>query len=93
MNKPESDILRYLIHTPYDNQRILSEELGHSVGMVNKSLKSLIYSGYLTEKITLTSKARSYITSTAPKRAIILAAGYGMRMVPINMETPKALLM
>ena len=27
-----------------------------------------------------------------PKNAVILAAGYGMRMVPINMETPKGLL-
>ena len=28
----------------------------------------------------------------APKNAVILAAGYGMRMVPINTETPKGLL-
>ena len=28
----------------------------------------------------------------APKNAIILAAGFGMRMVPINLSTPKALL-
>ena len=28
----------------------------------------------------------------APKNAIILAAGFGMRMVPINTETPKGLL-
>lgn len=27
-----------------------------------------------------------------PKRAIILAAGFGMRMVPINTEMPKGLL-
>ena len=28
----------------------------------------------------------------SPKRAVILAAGFGMRMVPINTETPKAFI-
>ena len=32
------------------------------------------------------------MTCSAPKHAVILAAGFGMRMVPINLETPKALL-
>lgn len=32
------------------------------------------------------------IKEYTPKNAIILAAGYGMRMAPINMETPKGLL-
>ena len=32
------------------------------------------------------------MTKQKPKNAVILAAGFGMRMVPINMECPKGLL-
>lgn len=31
-------------------------------------------------------------TQRTPQNAVILAAGFGMRMVPINMEYPKGLL-
>ena len=92
MNKQEEDILLSLYDEPFINQRILSEITGHSLGIVNKSIKSLIKSGYLDDDIRLTIKARESIKKKAPKNAIILAAGFGMRMVPINLETPKALL-
>lgn len=92
LNKQESDVLRYFIKKSYFNQRSLAEETGLSVGTVNKSIKKLLLSGYLTEDMQLTQKANAYIKHCVPQRAIILAAGYGMRMVPINMETPKALL-
>ena len=92
MNKQEMDILSSLFMEPFINQRILSELTGHSLGIVNKSIKSLIEQEYLDDKISLTSKAKLEFKKKAPKNAIILAAGFGMRMVPINFETPKALL-
>lgn len=92
MNKQESDILRTLFAEPFINQRILSEISGHSLGVVNRSLKMLIAEGYLTEEIQPTTKALHEYNTKAPKNAIILAAGFGMRMVPINLSTPKALL-
>lgn len=92
MNKQEMDILSYLLLKPFINQRDLSEMTGHSLGIVNKSIKSLINKGFLNEEIRLTKKAYDEFNSKAPKNAIILAAGFGMRMVPINMETPKAFL-
>lgn len=92
MNLQESDVLRTLLHEPFINQRILSEIAGRSLGVVNRSLKQLIKDGYLNKQIQLTSKARQEISDKAPQNAIILAAGFGMRMVPINMSTPKALL-
>ena len=92
MNKQESDILKVLYKEPFINQRILSEISGHSLGIVNKSIKSLINQKYLNENIDLTLKAREEFKYKTPKRAIILAAGFGMRMVPINLETPKAFL-
>ena len=48
--------------------------------------------GFLDSKMKLTKKAKKFIKDYSPKNAIILAAGYGMRMVPINTETPKGLL-
>lgn len=92
MNKQEGDILNNLLLKPFINQRTLSEISGHSLGVVNKSIKELMKEGYLDDEIHLTDKAKREINMKAPRKAIILAAGFGMRMVPINLESPKALL-
>ncbi|WP_068622759.1 NTP transferase domain-containing protein [Trichococcus ilyis] len=92
MNKQESDILNALLLEPFINQRILAEISGHSLGVVNRSIKELMKQGYLDEDVRLTDKARHEFNTKAPQKAIILAAGFGMRMVPINLESPKALL-
>ena len=92
MNLQEANILRTLQNEPFINQRILAETSGHSLGIVNKSIRSLIEKGYLDDNVRLTEKARDEIKEKAPCSAIILAAGFGMRMVPINLSTPKALL-
>lgn len=92
MNRYENDILKILMNKPYINQRMLSEDSGYSLGIVNRSIKTLKVSGYLDERMKLTSKAKEEFKDKAPRNAIILAAGLGMRMVPINTETPKGLL-
>ena len=92
MNKQQSDILNTLLQEPFINQRILSEASGHSLGIVNRSLKELMKEGYLDEMLQLTPKAAAEFQQKAPQKAIILAAGFGMRMVPINLEMPKGLL-
>lgn len=92
MNNSKQDILNNLIKEPFINQRILAAQTGHSLGIVNRSIKELISEGYLDEEIRPTEKAFCEAKEKAPKNAIILAAGFGMRMVPINTETPKGLL-
>ncbi len=92
MNKQEGDILNALVQEPFINQRVLAEISGHSLGIVNRSLKSLMKEGYIDGEICLTPRAMSEFRAKAPKNAIILAAGFGMRMVPINTEMPKGLL-
>lgn len=92
MNLQESDILLTLLYEPFINQRILAETSGHSLGVVNRSLKHLMEEGYLDDCTHLTSIAQQTLKECAPRNAIILAAGFGMRMVPINLSTPKALL-
>ncbi|MDO4774933.1 MAG: NTP transferase domain-containing protein [Aerococcaceae bacterium] len=92
MNKQESDILKKLYSEPFFNQRLLAEQSGRSLGAVNKAIKSLIGKGYLNDGIQLTQQGITYIHSRKPKNAVILAAGFGMRMVPINTVTPKGLI-
>ena len=92
MNIQERDIIKILLEAPLSNQRALSEQSGHSLGVVNRSLRSLVEEGYLDDTMKLTEKAEELRNSTKPRRAVILAAGFGMRMVPINLETPKAFL-
>ena len=92
MNKQEADVLNTLLLGPFVNQRVLSEVSGHSLGVVNRSLKSLIKDGYIDDHIRPTLKAKEELRSKSPKNAIILAAGFGMRMVPINTQGSKALM-
>ncbi|MCI8824624.1 MAG: NTP transferase domain-containing protein [Lachnospiraceae bacterium] len=92
MNKQESDIINAIINSPYTSQRSLAEQSGHSLGIVNRSIKTLINDGYLNEHIELTEKTKKELKKKAPRNAVILAAGFGMRMLPINTETPKGLL-
>lgn len=92
MNIYEADILKKLYKEPFINQRVLAESAGFSIGVVNKSLRQLAQEGYLNSDMQLTEKARQEIRDKAPRNAIILAAGFGMRMVPINLSAPKALL-
>ena len=92
VNIQERDIMKILLAGPFVNQRALSEESGHSLGVVNRSLKNLAKEGYLDDAMCPTAKARKLDEETRPRSAVILAAGFGMRMVPINLETPKAFL-
>ena len=88
----DADILFDLHQNRFVNQRVLSENTGHSLGVVNQSLRRLIEHGYLNNENRLTSKALKTFEEKSPRNAIILAAGFGMRMVPINFTNPKAFL-
>ena len=92
MNKQEADILMEIQQEQFATQRMLSEATKYSLGIVNKSLHNLKNQGYINEDNKLTDKARKDLNNKSPQNAIILAAGLGMRMVPINMQIPKALI-
>lgn len=92
MNIQEYDVMNAIIDKGYHNQRTLSESTGYSLGKVNQSLAALVKDGYLNKEYTLTDRAVEEIQQKKPKNAIILAAGYGVRMVPINREIPKGLI-
>ena len=92
MNRQEMDIMQILIDNANMNQRMISEVSGHSLGIVNRSINNLIKQGYLSEERMPTEKIKCEMDNWKPRNAIILAAGFGMRMIPINKEIPKAFL-
>ena len=91
MNVFSSDLLLTLAETPFHSQRELAGRSGFSLGLVNRSLQELKGEGLLDDDFSLTDRAHALLTASQPRRAVILAAGYGMRMVPVS-STPKALL-
>lgn len=92
MNKHESDILELLLKDSKLTQRQISEKIHLSLGLVNKTIKSLKQKGYLSNNNRITNNLINLAEKTSPKSAVILAAGSGMRMVPINVETSKGIL-
>lgn len=92
MNKIEYDILKIQLISPCINQREISKNTRYSLGTVNQTIKKLIDNSYLTKELQPTYKGKSNLERNKTKTAIILAAGYGMRMVPVNAELPKGLI-
>ena len=92
MNQQEYEILRAVYCDHISDIEGLSKATGHSDVPVNRAVRNLIQEGYLTSSMQLTARAKKEFVNNAPKNAIILAAGFGMRMVPINLTAPKGLL-
>ncbi len=92
MNRFEADILLEILSHDRTRQRDLAGATGYSLGLVNRSLKSLVAEGMLESKNAPTAKALEHCRKHSPNNAIILAAGLGMRMAPINVLGPKGLL-
>lgn len=92
MKKTEGDILQYIAEHSFDSQRRAAEDLGYALGSVNQTRKSLQEEGMLDAEGKLTRKAKEWLEERRPGRAVILAAGTGMRMAPINQEVSKGML-
>lgn len=92
MNIYEFDVLNAIIKEGYTNQRSIAEVTNFSLGKVNSAIRSLVDEQYLNEQFFITEKGLRELNRKKPKNAIILAAGFGMRMVPINTEVPKGLI-
>lgn len=92
MTIQDMDILQYQSEHNFENQRQLAEATGYALGTVNKALKRLKDQKYIADDFLLTEHAAQLIRQCRTKRAIILAAGPGIRMMPIHMQTTKGML-
>lgn len=92
----ETDILTAVAKNSTYSQRELAAFTDYALGTVNRTVRSLKKKGYIKTladgSTVVTRQAQELLHKNRPENAIILAAGFGMRMVPINLETPKALL-
>lgn len=72
-------------------QRELAQEAGISLGSVNRILNQLETDGWI-EKQRITDRGRDALEPYRVKRAVLLAAGFGERLVPVTLNTPKSLV-
>ena len=92
LSKKQFDILDALIDANKKvSQRELSELTCMSLGTVNKALKELIELNYVANH-QITAKGIEIMQLYRVKRAVVIAAGFGSRMVPITLNTPKPLV-
>jgi CTP:phosphocholine cytidylyltransferase-like protein len=72
-------------------QRVMAKQTGLSVGTVNKTLTQLDEAAY-TENNQISAKGIEALEPFRVKRAVFLAAGFGSRLVPITLNTPKPMV-
>lgn len=73
------------------SQRQLQEATGHSLGTINKIIRDLNEYGYLING-EITPEGMNALEPFRAKRAIFIAAGFGTRLVPVTLNTPKPLV-
>ena len=92
LNKKEFEILVYLTkHKETQPQRVIADALGHSLGSVNKVMQELKKAGLVSDG-QITPAGLDALAPYRVKRAVFIAAGFGSRMVPITLNTPKPLV-
>lgn len=92
LTRKQFDILACMEHAKSElTQRELSEMTEMSLGSVNRTITFLSEQGLL-ENGMLTEKGLAALEPYRVKRAVFIAAGFGSRLVPITLNTPKPLV-
>lgn len=78
------------------SQRQLAKDLDLSLGVVNKTINELIENELIIQvgnsQYNVTLKGYAWLEPHKVKKAIFMAAGFGSRMVPVTLNTPKPLI-
>ena len=94
LTRPQFDVLVFLEHEKNEKkmtQRNIARMTGLSLGTVNKVMLHLGENGML-ENNSLTAAGFKALEPYRVKRAVFIAAGFGSRLVPITLNTPKPLV-
>ncbi|MCL2764395.1 MAG: sugar phosphate nucleotidyltransferase [Treponema sp.] len=94
LTRPQFTVLTFLERVNDEKnmtQRAIARWTELSVGTVNKTLVFLNENG-LIENNKLTAKGIAALEPYQVKRAVFIAAGFGSRLVPITLNTPKPLV-
>lgn len=92
LSRKQFDILTCLdANTDICSQRDLAKTMGISLGSVNRVVAELVEAGYI-DNYTLTEAGYQALEPYKVKRAVFIAAGFGSRLVPITLNTPKPLV-
>ena len=92
LNKKQFSILSLLAEEKKPlSQREIASRTSMSVGSVNKLFSELIDLGYIEDKV-ITSEGLDVLEPYRVRRAVFIAAGFGSRLVPITLNTPKPLV-
>lgn len=92
LSRKQFDILELLITAKSSlSQRQIEERLDMSLGTVNRTIKELTEMGYI-ETGMVTNAGINAMEAYRAKRAIFIAAGFGSRLVPVTLNTPKPLV-
>lgn len=89
-------LCRNILEYPQITQRELARVMDMSLGSVNRLLKECMDQGLAAPADTghyrVTSRGMELLEQYRVDKAVIIAAGFGSRFVPLTFETPKGLL-
>ncbi len=91
LQRKQFEILTFIEKSGKQTQRAIAEATGMSTGSVNKVLADLTERGLITDG-HITESGYEALEPYRVKRAIFIAAGFGSRLVPITLNTPKPLV-
>ena len=91
LTRKQFSILEQMILDRSLSQRQISEKTDMSLGTVNRTIRELSDLGYVSNGRIIESGLNAMEPYKA-KRAVFIAAGFGTRLVPITLNTPKPLV-
>lgn len=92
LSRKQFDVLEKMVgKTAPITQRELENLTGYSLGTVNRVIKELSDAGLVSNGI-ITDEGMNALEPYKVKRAVFIAAGFGSRLAPITLNTPKPLV-